>query len=908
MALSKKAGDTAARVFLARGIDSGLDAPTLARVCDSLIRRETEISSTSAVALARKFLRSTQGRKGILLTTACRNLGWALLVSGNFRQAEKYYLRARTLLAREAAPRGRIDRILIDVYMYLGDFKEARRRARLSLAVFKRLGDEAESAKTRVNYANLLHRQDRHREAGQLYEQAARYFERHQNQLAAAFCNYNWANTLVQLFYFDRAGQLYKKARGTFLRHGHNLRATGCLNGLAWLHMLEGNYHIALTELANCERDYRQAAQPRELVLCRLDRAESFLGLNLYVDARETAREAEKAATKLGIRYESSKAAFFAAKASVALGKIKEARRSLERARVGFRGEGNRSFLAAANLLAAQLEVSSGKKPSAIQAARRKFTQAQLPLWEAICDLQLLSDQPDAAAVLQRLSKNPAVKTVPHLYARHHTMLGDKEAVQGHHARARRHWQQAADVLDAVRAKLPPVDLRTGFSRHQSDPYRKLIGAELNRDPVKAAAWSERFKTAGLWAGGYRFETSPVRSRAEKSLTELAEQVTAISGRLDRSSEERSVASPHARKTLVRLQQKVRQDLAAVEEDREARADRIETLCKQITAVSRDHPVVQFHSAGGDLIAFVHDRAVTHVHRYINGTDTVREFTGRWRFMVERAPYSRDRLSSEELADERRLLNRLGRWLWQPLEILPKEKKVLLLPEGEISNLPWQAIMPNGHSLVEDLEVVVAPSLRHYLNARNCRTRSQKISIFVGNTRGLPQASREYRALAEVTRQPVEVFDPCRREDWPNRSQGRIWHYTGHAQLRADNPFYSSLKLADGPLFAADFRLKTNRVTLVTLAACRTGQQASLPGEESTGLVRSLLEMGARNVIASHWAVSDKSTVKWMNEFYGQYLGGRSVGAAARRATLKVREKFPSAYNWAAFSVFGAGS
>jgi len=187
MALSKKAGDTAARVFLARGIDSGLDAPTLARVCDSLIRRETEISSTSAVALARKFLRRSQGRKGILLTTACRNLGWALLVSGNFRQAEKYYLRARTLLAREAAPRGRIDRILIDVYMYLGDFKEARRRARLSLAVFKRLGDEAESAKTRVNYANLLHRQDRHREAGQLYEQAARYFERHQNQLAAAF-------------------------------------------------------------------------------------------------------------------------------------------------------------------------------------------------------------------------------------------------------------------------------------------------------------------------------------------------------------------------------------------------------------------------------------------------------------------------------------------------------------------------------------------------------------------------------------------------------------------------------------------------------------------------------------------------------------------------------------------------
>ncbi len=907
MALSRKAGDEVAKRFLSRGSGGGLDDIDLARACDRLIRGETEVSSSRAVGLARKFVGRSQARKGVLLTTACRCLGWASLVSGDFRRAEKSYLQARSLLARDAAGRGRVDRILIDVYMYLGDFKEARRRARLSLAVFKRLDDEAESIKTRVNFANLLHRQDRHREAGELYEQASSYFERQGNQLAAAFCNYNRANTLVQLFYFDKAEELYKKARKVFLRHDHNLRATGCLNGLAWLHMLEGNYHIALKELARCEQDFRRAAQPRELVLCRLDRAESYLGLNLFVDAREAAREAEKAATKLGIRYESSKAAFFAAKASLALGRSKEARRSLEKAKAGFKGERNRSFLAAVNLLSAQIEVSSGKNTSALSAARRRFTQAQLPLWEAICDLQLLSDQPKATLVLQRLSRNPAVKAVPHLYARHHTLLGDREAERGHPKRARRHWRQAADVLDAVRAKLPPVDLRSSFSRHQSDPYRKLISSELDRDPVKAAAWSERYKTAGLWSGGDQFLASPVRLRAEKSLAELADQVTAISGQLDRLSGERSAASPRARKTLVRLQRKVRQDLAAVEEDREARADRIDTLCEQITEVSDERPVVQFHSAGGDLIAFVHDRSVTRVHRYLNGADTVREFTGRWRFMVERAPYAGGRLSAEALADERRLLNLMGRWLWQPLEISSREKSVLVLPEGEISNLPWQAVTPNGHPLADGLEVIVAPSLRHYLNARNCRTRSRKISVFVGNTKGLSRAAQEHRLLSETGRHPVEVFDPCRREDWPNRSQARIWHYTGHAQLRADNPFYSSLKLADGPLFAADFRLKTNRVSLVTLAACRTGQQASLPGEESTGLVRSLLEMGAGNVVASHWAVSDKSTALWMNRFYDRYLNGRSVGEAARLATLQVREKYPSAYNWAAFSVFGAG-
>lgn len=907
MALNEKTGAKLARKFLAGGTDSGLDDNSLAQACDRLIRRETEISSARAVTLARKFVARARPHKGVLLTTAYRNLGWASLVSGAFREAEKSYLKAREMLQRQPEMRGRVDRILIDVYMYLGDFTEARRRARLAMAVFKRLGNEPEAAKTRVNYANLLHRQDRHREAGRLYEQAAAFFEKQDNPLAAAFCNYNRANTLVQLFNLDRAEQLYESSRRVFQRHGHNLRATGCLNGLAWLHMLEGNYHIALKDLARCEQDYRKAAQPRELVLCRLDRAESYLGLNLFVDARETAREAEKAAVKLGIRYEASKAAFFTAKAAVALGKIQEARRALKRARTGFKAENNRSFLAAVNLLSAQLEVTSSRKPAAIKAARRKFSQAQLPLWEAICDLQLLSAQPGATSVLRRLKRNPAVKAVPHLYARHHTMLGDREAERGRMADARRHWQQAADVLDAVRAKLPPVDLRSAFSRHQSDPYRKLISAELDRDPIKAAAWSERFKTAGLWSGGGKFEVSPVRTRAEKSLTELADQVTAISGQLERCSDERSAVSPHARKTLRRLQQKVRQDLAAVEEDRAARADRIDTLCEKITEVAKSQPVVQFHNAGGDLVAFVHHRNATHVHRYVNGARTVREFVGRWRFMVERAPYAPVQVSRATLADEQRLLNHIGRWLWRPLEIGSRVRSVLVLPEGEISNLPWQAVTPNGHPLVDDLKLVLAPSLRHHVMARQGATRSRRVSVFVGDTRGLPQASKEYLVLSELTGQSVDIFNPCRRDDWPNNSQARVWHYTGHAQLRADNPFYSSLKLADGPLFAADFRLRSNRVSVVTLAACRTGQQASLPGEESTGLVRSLLEMGAGNVVASHWAVSDQSTVLWMNSFYGNYLAGESVAAAARKAGLEVRDKYPSAYNWAAFSVFGAG-
>jgi len=65
--------------------------------------------------------------------------------------------------------------------------------------------------------------------------------------------------------------------------------------------------------------------------------------------------------------------------------------------------------------------------------------------------------------------------------------------------------------------------------------------------------------------------------------------------------------------------------------------------------------------------------------------------------------------------------------------------------------------------------------------------------------------------------------------------------------------------------------------------------------------------MGGRNVVASHWAVSDYSTSHWMDLLYKHYLSGSSVAQAIRYAALGVREKFPSAYHWGAFSVFGAG-
>lgn len=893
-----------ALAFLRNGERSESSVEDLIAACDRLVRSTTEQSSLKAIELGRLFVERSANLDGAT-PIAQRSLGWALLVGGQYPQARDTYLRARKYVVKNARARASIDRVLVDVYMYLGESAEAQRRGRMALSTFKRLRADADIAKTKVNLANVLHRQDRHRQAYKLYHEAAEYFTDQNAALPAAICHYNEANTLVQLFEFDRAAELYTIARQSFENHQHQLRATGCLYGLAWLHMLEGNFHQALRELTTCEQSYQEAGQEREVILCLLDRAETYLGLNLFFDARDAAVQAETRAKKLGINYEASKAAFFMGKASAALGQGRFARRALERARRGFAAEKNTGFLTAVDFANSQLTRRSD--PRQLKAIRRRLGRERLPLWEAICDLELLAANPTDRQTDKRLMANHAVRTVPHLLARHHTIHGDRAAVEGKPARAIGHWRRAADVLEVVRANLPPVDLRASFSRHQTDPYERLIEACASSDPAAAAAWLERYKTSGVWATDHAsLREHPERRRAEQSLAALAERLNALSAHLSLDSGRRSMADVFLSSNTRSLLNRLRLDLAEVSRLDTGKADRLEDIQRQLEMASQRATIIQWQLTATDLIAFVHTDRQVRYHRFVDGAAQVREYVGRWRFLVERLPYLAKVPRHTQLADEQRLMRDIGNRLISPLELPRSNRPLLIIPDGSLTNLPWQALSPEDKPLADSHRLVFAPSIRHFLFADRPAVKSDEVRIFAGKTDGLSFTEAEASALSQAASR-VETHAPCRRDDWPTESTANIWHYSGHALWRNDNPFYSALLLDDGPLFAADFRIRHNEVNLVTLAACRTGQQSFLPGEESTGLVRSLIEMGARNVIASHWSVEDRPTAEWMTVLYRALSEGDDLADAVHRASLDLREKYPSACHWPAFSLFGAG-
>ncbi len=901
--------ETSVTKFLNSGRVNGVEPADLASACDRWVSTEAAKSLRSGLKRAERFARRAEGSPAPLPLTAARVLARLYHMNNRYAEAETQYLSARRMARGDKTTRAKIDRALVDVYMYLGRPTESFRRARLALKAFASLGSEADIAMTRVNYANVLHRQDRHREAERLYGQAAEFFLERKNEVAVARCYYNRANTLTQLFDLDEAERLYRKSERLYLQHDHKIDANDARYGLAWLAMLRGDFHHALIDLAACEATYRAGGQKRGEALCELDRAEVYLGLNLLEDTLDAARRAERQFRKMGLAYEAAKAALFQSHAATALNRPQLARRALKRSREGFATAQNAGFTAALSLQAARLADSDSQRGKALTTARRLFGKAQLPLWEATCDLYHLALSPDHKQARQRLARNGAVRAVPHLYAQWQTALGDRAAQLGHTTRALHHWQRAADRLDTVRAQLPPVELRTGFGRNIASPHARLIETETDQHPQLAAAWTERYKTSGIWAPlASESQADPNRSRVEQSLADLARRVAVLASQISSNTGERSLVPARQQASVRTLQRQIHRQLAELEQSAATSAspDRLMHIVDGFRDASRDCPLIQFHLAGEELTAFVHENGATRVVRWADGRRMMETFLRRWRFYIESEILRQN--AESDYHDEQILFEKIGGYLWKPLQIRSTHRRVVIIPDGALSNLPWQALLVDGVRLSDRHQFVLAPSLRHYLKASDVKSDSDAIDIFVAQSGDLPAALEELKVLSKLGRSDARVHSPANRAAWPAEGGARLWHFSGHAEFRRDNPFYSFLVMSDGPMFAADFRLRSVPVDLVVLAACRSGEQVAVPGEESLGLVRSLLEMGARNVIAGHWPVADRSAALWTTTFYEQYFRGDSLADSARAASNKLREQYPSAYHWAAFSVFGTGN
>jgi CHAT domain-containing protein len=126
-----------------------------------------------------------------------------------------------------------------------------------------------------------------------------------------------------------------------------------------------------------------------------------------------------------------------------------------------------------------------------------------------------------------------------------------------------------------------------------------------------------------------------------------------------------------------------------------------------------------------------------------------------------------------------------------------------------------------------------------------------------------------------------------------------VVHVAAHGTHQQESPLFSSLRMADGPLYAYELDAEGRSAPCVVLSACEAGLATVRPGDEGLGLTNVLLHLGSRSVLAGVARVGDDVAARVMADVHRAMA--RGTGSAQALAEALAGEPTP-----VPFVAFGA--
>jgi CHAT domain-containing protein len=173
---------------------------------------------------------------------------------------------------------------------------------------------------------------------------------------------------------------------------------------------------------------------------------------------------------------------------------------------------------------------------------------------------------------------------------------------------------------------------------------------------------------------------------------------------------------------------------------------------------------------------------------------------------------------------------------------------------------------------------------------------------------GLPYAAVEARAIAALHGVSPLLAETATAQAVLTALDGAgVAHLAAHGSFRADNPLFSSIHLADGPLTVYDLESLDEAPELCVLSACDSGLTEVRAGDELMGLTATLLALGSATIVASVVTVPDETGTVLMTAFHRELAAGVAPAEALVRAQAEVGDDHEAVAARAGFVCFGAG-
>ena len=247
----------------------------------------------------------------------------------------------------------------------------------------------------------------------------------------------------------------------------------------------------------------------------------------------------------------------------------------------------------------------------------------------------------------------------------------------------------------------------------------------------------------------------------------------------------------------------------------------------------------------------------------------------------------------------------LERALLAPLLPAVGDRELVIVPSGALHALPW-ATLP----ACAGRPLSVAPSAALWLRARERAVPARPGPPLLVAGPGLAEADAEVAAIAALYDGATVLTGADAGVEAVAAALGGCdrAHLACHGSFRDDNPLFSALLLADGPLTVHDVEALGAGPRELVLSACDAGRSVVRAGDELMGLTSALLAIGAGVIVASTVDVPDAPTRPLMAALHERLRAGVRPALALAEARGSLSSDDPAeAVARDAFLCFGAG-
>lgn len=338
----------------------------------------------------------------------------------------------------------------------------------------------------------------------------------------------------------------------------------------------------------------------------------------------------------------------------------------------------------------------------------------------------------------------------------------------------------------------------------------------------------------------------------------------------------------------------------------------------QKKAAHNKETLVSYFMGDQSIYQFIISKDILRFKKLTNNIEEYEEFRNQIR------QFNRLFENQQYINNDVKTFKETARTLYKLLD-LPNNKKLIVIPDGILSFVPFQTLLSKDSNtseyarmpfLIYESQITYLLTLKDYNKPINKQSRKDELigffPIFSNSELELQFSEKEADAIEELYPSLLYKNKEATAEKFINKAKDAyILHISTHAFGGTFNE-EASILFSDRAFLVHELYTLNTSANLVVLSACDTGIGRLIKGEGAQSLARGFQYAGVENVFFSLWQVNDKSTSELMHYFYDNLKRKKSKSFATQQASINYLEDpnvdniMKSPFYWGAFVYYGS--